>query len=184
MQMRSGLTRFFALYGLLGLLVLLFACTAPATQAPATTEATAFPTKEPTQTITPRPTLNAMPEATTVLYLEVDKADLLGVTVTFWHPFTGDTAERLREMAQNFNEENDLGIRVEVFSMGAAGALNERMMKDMAEDETKSSEPQIGQHLSTTKTEKKSKCPICGDDAKYIRQYNKHYCVKCGRYLI
>ncbi len=57
-------------------------------------------------------------------------------------------------------------------------------LKDMTEDETKSSEPQIGQHLSTTKTEKKSKCPICGDDAKYIRQYNKHYCVKCGRYLI
>ncbi len=57
-------------------------------------------------------------------------------------------------------------------------------LKDMSEDESKSAEPQIGQHLSGTKTEHKNKCPICGEDAKFIRQYNKYYCVKCGRYLI
>ncbi|MHA1461717.1 MAG: GTP-binding protein [Candidatus Heimdallarchaeota archaeon] len=57
-------------------------------------------------------------------------------------------------------------------------------LKDMSVDETKSAEPQIGQHLSGTKTEHKNKCPICGEDAKFIRQYNKYYCVKCGRYLI
>lgn len=57
-------------------------------------------------------------------------------------------------------------------------------LKDMTKDATKSSGPQIAQHLSTKKTEKKNKCPICSENAKYIRQYNKYYCVKCGRYLI
>ena len=134
MLMKTVFPRLSTLFCLLLLLVLLSACAAPATPATAATEATAFPTKEATQTITPRPTINATPEATTVAFLEVNKADLLGVTVTFWHPFTGDTAERLREMAQSFNEENDLGIRVEIFSMGAAGALNERMIVESAED--------------------------------------------------
>ncbi len=132
--MRTVLPRFSTFFSLVLLFVLLPACAAPARQVTATIEVTAFPTKEPTQTITPRPTINPTPEATTVSYLEVDKEDLLGVTVAFWHPFTGDTAERLREMAQTFNEENDLGIRVEVFSMGAAGALNERMVDVRAED--------------------------------------------------
>ncbi len=57
-------------------------------------------------------------------------------------------------------------------------------LKDMTEDATKSPDPQISQHLSSKTIEKKNKCPICGAYAKYIRQYNKYYCVKCGRYLI
>jgi len=131
--MRIVFSRFSMVFFLLLLFVLLPACAAPVTQVTATIEATAFPTKEPTPTITPRPTLNVTPEATIVSYLDIDKEDLLGVTVTFWHPFTGDTAERLREMTQNFNEENDLGIRVEIFSRGTAGALNERIMEVSAE---------------------------------------------------
>ena len=132
--MRTVLPRFSALFSLLLLLVLLSACVTPAIEATATIEATALPTKAATKTITPRPTLNTTSQATKVSYLDVDKEDLLGVTVTFWHPFTGDTAERLREMAQTFNEENDLGIRVDTFSMGAAGALNERMTDESDEE--------------------------------------------------
>ncbi|MHA1220659.1 MAG: hypothetical protein ACTSQB_02890, partial [Candidatus Heimdallarchaeota archaeon] len=57
-------------------------------------------------------------------------------------------------------------------------------LKDMSEEAEKQSEPSIAPKLQTESTEKKSVCPICGEAMKYIRQYKKYYCVKCGRYLI
>ena len=57
-------------------------------------------------------------------------------------------------------------------------------LKDMSHEASKAMEQPVGQHLSKEKPENKNKCPICGEDAKFIRQYNKYYCTKCGRYLI
>ena len=57
-------------------------------------------------------------------------------------------------------------------------------LKDMSEDEEEQIEPTMTQPVQVEKIEKKNHCPICGEETKYIRQYNKYYCVKCGRYLI
>ncbi|MHA1213418.1 MAG: hypothetical protein ACTSSH_13285, partial [Candidatus Heimdallarchaeota archaeon] len=57
-------------------------------------------------------------------------------------------------------------------------------LKDMSEEAEKQSVPTIAPPLQTESVEKKSVCPICGEAMKYIRQYKKYYCVKCGRYLI
>ncbi len=55
-------------------------------------------------------------------------------------------------------------------------------LKDMSKiDET---DLDIKQPLSIDTPEKKHHCPICGEETKYIRQYKKYYCVKCGRYII
>lgn len=57
-------------------------------------------------------------------------------------------------------------------------------LKDMSEDEEEQIEPTLTQPVQVDTIEKKNHCPICGEETKYIRQYNKYYCVKCGRYLI
>ncbi len=57
-------------------------------------------------------------------------------------------------------------------------------LKDMSEDEEEQVEPTLTQPVQIDTIEKKNHCPICGEGTKYIRQYNKYYCVKCGRYLI
>jgi len=57
-------------------------------------------------------------------------------------------------------------------------------LKDMSEDEEEQIEPTLTQPVQIDTIEKKNHCPICGEGTKYIRQYNKYYCVKCGRYLI
>ncbi|MCE7744370.1 MAG: GTP-binding protein [Candidatus Heimdallarchaeota archaeon] len=57
-------------------------------------------------------------------------------------------------------------------------------LKDMSEDKEEQIETTLTQPVQVDTIEKKNHCPICGEETKYIRQYNKYYCVKCGRYLI
>jgi len=57
-------------------------------------------------------------------------------------------------------------------------------LKDMSEEEEDNEESMMTQPVQVEKIERKNHCPICGEETKYIRQYNKYYCVKCGRYLI
>jgi hypothetical protein len=58
-------------------------------------------------------------------------------------------------------------------------------LKDMSKiDEEDEESVAITQPLPLDTPDKKHQCPICGEDTKYIRQYKKHYCVKCGRYII
>ena len=57
-------------------------------------------------------------------------------------------------------------------------------LKDMSEDEEEEIEQTLTQPVQVDTIEKKHHCPICGEETKYIRKYNKYYCVKCGRYLI
>ncbi len=57
-------------------------------------------------------------------------------------------------------------------------------LKDMSEVEEEHEDIMMTQPVQVEKIERKNHCPICGEETKYIRQYNKYYCVKCGRYLI
>ena len=113
--------------------VMMAACTTPAepivtptatfVKATAKPSATAIPTKVP-----------VTPTATTIPYLEVDTEDLKGIIVRFWHPFTDDTAAQMRQIANTFNSENEFGIQVEVYSIGASGALDERFTTAMLQE--------------------------------------------------
>ncbi|NHK30270.1 MAG: GTP-binding protein [Asgard group archaeon] len=57
-------------------------------------------------------------------------------------------------------------------------------LKDMSKIDEEEENIAITQPLALDTPDKKHQCPICGEDTKYIRQYKKHYCVKCGRYII
>ncbi|MBN1331248.1 MAG: hypothetical protein JXA54_17400 [Candidatus Heimdallarchaeota archaeon] len=57
-------------------------------------------------------------------------------------------------------------------------------LKDMSEEADDTEIPSLAPHLQVDTEEKKNLCPICAEEMKYIRQYQKYYCVKCGRYLI
>ncbi|HUU79758.1 MAG TPA: GTP-binding protein [candidate division Zixibacteria bacterium] len=57
-------------------------------------------------------------------------------------------------------------------------------LKDLSDEDTTQNEEFLTQPLQIDHEDEKKKCPICGEATKYIRQHNRHYCVKCGRYLI
>lgn len=84
-------------------------------------------TRTPGATATIQPTHTPTPTATTAPHLLVEPADLQGVSISLWHPYSGAAADALREMVNDFNSENEYGINVEVYSMGSVGSLQERM---------------------------------------------------------
>lgn len=113
--------------------MLLAGCTTPAEPTLTPTVTRVEPTDMPTATAVPT-RVPVTPTPTTIPYLEVDIEDLKGVTVRFWHPYTDDTAAQMRQFADTFNSENEVGIRVEVFSLGASGALDDRFQEAMIQE--------------------------------------------------
>jgi ABC-type glycerol-3-phosphate transport system substrate-binding protein len=92
--------------------------------------ATARPSATPVPTrtrVTPTPTPDPV--------LQVAEEDLRGVTVRYWHPFTDDSAALMRQLAADFNEQNQWGIRVSVFSQGSSATLQERFTESMQSGE-------------------------------------------------
>lgn len=58
-------------------------------------------------------------------------------------------------------------------------------LKNISEEEvTEEKVDTVKQPLLVEEKEEKKNCHICGEPLKFIRQYNKFYCTKCGRYLI
>jgi protein-arginine kinase activator protein McsA len=58
-------------------------------------------------------------------------------------------------------------------------------LKDISEEDDDSEKVDtVKQNLLVEEKEEKKNCHICGEPLKFIRQYNKFYCTKCGRYLI
>ena len=58
-------------------------------------------------------------------------------------------------------------------------------LKDISEEEDDSEKVDtVKQNLLVEEKEEKKNCHICGEPLKFIRQYYKYYCTKCGRYLI
>jgi len=60
-------------------------------------------------------------------------------------------------------------------------------LKDLSDEEEApegSEEQLITKPLQVEQMKEKHLCPICGEEMKFIRQYKRFYCVKCGRYLI
>ncbi len=107
-------------------MALLAACSGQPTPTPLvlfeTPESTPTPTtpgitSTPTATITPQPTSS----------LEVDGSDLNGLTLTFWHPWSGETGAAIQESIEDFNATNEFGIMVESIYQGTFNSLYERI---------------------------------------------------------
>lgn len=102
---------------LLALVLLLASCSSlPLPGVDATPPAT--PSPQPSATLVP-PTPTITPTPTWLVPL----TDLRGVTVRFWHPWLGETANTVEQLARDFSRANSWGIRVEVSAYGGAGAL-------------------------------------------------------------
>ncbi len=69
----------------------------------------------PTPSITPQPTSS----------LGLKPADLSGVKITFWHPWTGETEKAIQQSIGEFNTANEFGITVEAVSQGTIDSLYE-----------------------------------------------------------
>lgn len=107
-------------------LLLLAGCREPSAP-PVETATVTVPaaTARPSATAVPTRT-RVTPSATPDPFLQVTEDDLRGVTVVYWHPFTEDSAALMRQLAADFNEQNQWGIRVSVFSQGSSATLQER----------------------------------------------------------
>lgn len=86
-----------------------------ATTAPAAPEATATAAPEPTAA--PAVQINNPPRTAE----EVDAIDLTGknVTIKFWHRYSGSQITKVLEIANDFNEKNPYGIKVELEQAGS-----------------------------------------------------------------
>lgn len=91
----------------------------PTTQAP---EATHTPTKA-TPTSTTPPTVTPQPTSA----IGVNPTSLAGITLTFWHPWSGDAGDAIQASIEEFNATNDFGIRVENQYQGNFNSLYERI---------------------------------------------------------
>jgi ABC-type glycerol-3-phosphate transport system substrate-binding protein len=107
-------------------LALLAACSGQPTPTPLilleTPESTPTPTNPritntPTATITPQPTSS----------IEINRSDLNGLTLTVWHPWSGDTGVAIRESIEEFNATNEFDITVESTFQGTFNSLYERI---------------------------------------------------------
>jgi ABC-type glycerol-3-phosphate transport system substrate-binding protein len=74
-------------------------------------------THTPTATITPQPTSS----------IEVIRSDLNGVSLSFWHPWLGETGAAIQASIDEFNGNNEFGISVESTYQGTFNSLNERI---------------------------------------------------------
>ncbi len=117
--------RLFLLVFLLFGFLILFACSAeiPPTETSATatvlSEKTVVPTNQPSPTPSPTHTPTPEPEST----LGVEEQDLNGQVVRFWHPWNGEAEATLNQLLNQFNAENEWGIRVEASAFKDLDAL-------------------------------------------------------------
>jgi len=99
-----------------------------------TTQAVLSQTKTPTRvstqvqgnnTPTSLPAIPATPNAKTPSTLGVNAADLRGVQVNLWHPWTGADGEALDAILDEFNRTNQWGITVQTSAYEGFGRLDE-----------------------------------------------------------
>lgn len=84
------------------------------------------PTGQQTLPVTPAPTSPNLPETSTVKAtsiitqtapITVDPIRLQGSTLQFWHVWTGEAGEKLKQIVDQFNAENQYGIQVKEKSL-------------------------------------------------------------------
>jgi ABC-type glycerol-3-phosphate transport system substrate-binding protein len=76
-------------------------------------------------TPTPLPGLALTPDENTPSPLGITTAELSGIQVTIWHPWTGATGAMLQAILDEFNRTNHWGITVKASSYEGFGRLDE-----------------------------------------------------------
>jgi multiple sugar transport system substrate-binding protein len=89
-------------------------------------------TRSPSATATPENT----PTSTPIPGLEIDPEDLGGIVVRFAHPWVGEMAQKLENIAREFSQTNPWEIRVEVLPHGGETALVDAMQAYLVAGET------------------------------------------------
>jgi ABC-type glycerol-3-phosphate transport system substrate-binding protein len=74
---------------------------------------------------TPLPVIPSTPNVKTPSALGVTAAELNGVVVRLWHPWTGENESVLRSILDGFNQTNQWGITVEASAYEGFGRLDE-----------------------------------------------------------
>ena len=85
--------------------------------------AAGYPTKTPlAPPATPKPSTRT-PTPLPTSDLGVGAADLQGVEITLWHPWSGALGKAMDALASDFNKNNDWGIKVRAVSQGSYDGL-------------------------------------------------------------
>ena len=77
-----------------------------------------------TSTPTPRPTSTSTPNFTPTPNISVDAAALKGVHVRFWYPWTGTLDQTISNLVNQFNQQNQWGVFVELTGFGGQDIMN------------------------------------------------------------
>jgi len=112
--------RWFRIFWLIALVGIAACQAAPTPQEPTVLAGTSQPTRSPTR----KPTPTVLPSATSE-WIGVDPADLRGMRIRLWHPWTGDLAEALNRLESEFNGTNPWGIWVDVVGIANQGDVFE-----------------------------------------------------------
>ena len=117
----------------------LAACTKPnliSTETPGSngmTPTQTIPDPAQVQTLTPKgiiPTATATRSA----YMQIDKGSLIGITLDFVHPWSGETANAIQALVNEFNKVNEWGITVKVQSSGGNETLYDQLQENLRSD--------------------------------------------------
>lgn len=112
---------------------LLTSCTP--TEIPEVETPTITPTETAAPTKTPTPQPEFTPTPTETVGLEIDLDDLAGSEVLFAHPWVGEPAQVLEEIAEEFSKSNPWKIQVEVKSHGGQTALISALQEALDSDQ-------------------------------------------------
>jgi len=77
-----------------------------------------------TPTLTPKPTETPTANFTATPNISVDAAALKGVHVRFWYPWTGASDKTISDLVNQFNQQNQWGIFIELNGYGGQDILN------------------------------------------------------------
>ena len=98
------------------------------TSAPHKTDPTTTPVVSSLSTTSATNPAKTTPEAATPTDIPtVDPNQLNGITIQFWHPWSGAVGETVQELVKSFNLTNELGIQVQVTSPGSLENLSDRV---------------------------------------------------------
>lgn len=123
--------------------VLLIALIAACQTAPAPTRAPSKPTPTAdgnsqarrTPTLAPARQTSPTPTRVPVSKIDVNPDDLEGVTVEYWHAWSGETQKLAEELVAEFNASNELGISVQANNLGDYKFLAEQVLQAISAGE-------------------------------------------------
>ena len=135
------LTAFLKLTPGLILILALVSCNSSQTPGKTNTPRSQTPTADSTMIATPRPTrtpfLTATPTPTIappISTLDVQAEQLSGLTITFWHPWSGEQGAQLQGILDEFNRTNRWGITVQATAYNGLSWMEEAVESAMSSE--------------------------------------------------